>query len=40
MPAPDLWRIAFTVPETVADAFADALIDHAVSMSTFEIVEG
>jgi ribosomal protein L11 methyltransferase len=40
MPAPDLWRIAFTVPETVADAFADALIDHAVSMSTFEIVGG
>ncbi|NYZ11387.1 50S ribosomal protein L11 methyltransferase [Azospirillum sp. RWY-5-1] len=35
-----LWRIALTVPEAHAPAFADAIGDHADAVSTFELEEG
>jgi ribosomal protein L11 methyltransferase len=40
MTIPELWRIALTVPENLVAFFADAVGDHAVSVSTFEIEEG
>ncbi|HYG87973.1 MAG TPA: 50S ribosomal protein L11 methyltransferase [Azospirillum sp.] len=40
MPAPKLWRIALAVPEIHAQAFAEAVGDHADAVSTFELEEG
>lgn len=39
MPAPTLWRIALAVPEIHAQAFAEAVGDHADAVSTFELEE-
>lgn len=34
------WRIAFTVPEAAAGAFAEVVGDHADAVATFELEEG
>jgi ribosomal protein L11 methyltransferase len=39
-PIPDLWRIALIVPEALVEFFSDAVADHVVSVSNFEIEEG
>src|SRR3954447_22185219 len=39
-PIPDLWRIALIVPEALVEFFSDAVAEHVVSVSTFEIEEG
>ncbi|WP_207476914.1 50S ribosomal protein L11 methyltransferase [Arenibaculum pallidiluteum] len=39
-PSPALWRVALTVPQSSVPAFADALADAVVALSTFEIQEG
>ncbi len=35
-----LWRVAVTVPEAMADSFAEAIGDGAAAVSTFELEEG
>ncbi len=40
MPVPKLWRVALAVPEIHAQAFAEAVGDHAEAVSTFELEEG
>ena len=40
MVASQQWRVAVTVPVAVVEAFADAIADEALAVSTFEIEEG
>lgn len=40
MTVAEQWRVAVNVPGTMADAFADAVADGALAVSTFELEEG